>query len=83
MNAMFPLEYYAETFWANLQAIAYTTVHWGTRIYVDETYIEVRDKRFIGGTDMRPRIQFIGVVRGYAMDDTLEVVRTYYGKPRF
>lgn len=73
MNAQFPLDYYLDTFWANLRAVAYTMFHWKTRVYILETFIEHRG-------DFRSRAEFIGVVRGYQISDDFEVVKTYYGK---
>lgn len=77
---------------AELKAVVYTMFHWTTRASVEYSLVEKRGREctseylFIDEARepaFEQRQTFIGVVRGSYLDDTLKIVRTYYGRSRY
>lgn len=80
---MIMLDYHIDVFWANLRAVIYTALHWNTRVYIENVWIERYNPEYPARTEFKEKITFIGVVSGSLLNDDLQVHRIYYGNPRF
>lgn len=75
--------------WARIKGEIYTMFHWGTRVEIQSAWVEDRrapqfTSEYLVTEDSAYRevVRFVGVVRGYRIDDTFQVIRCYYGNPQ-